>query len=581
MGSTVARAPTLQWGRLAALAGLLAVGGCAHKRPTDAGTPTLPGATATDDDAVWPTLSSRYAELVPVQTPFVWLSEQPLPPAAVRRLAPALEAFVTFVDFELAQQHAQTNSETRQNMEAIFGGPPAIAALPKIGIDLNPRFVLYGLGLAPVVRIRLADREAFAAAVRRSQVQPGQETSIRDFHGQTYLSRDTGNGGRSIVALVGEDLVLAVLPPGPVQRELLPLVFGQRLPAQSLASTGTIANLRKRHRLRDGGGGYVDLERIVATVQGEATGLDARVADALNVGPDDAGSAVCADETRALVRHLPRLVGGMMQGPDDRFVWTLRLETSAEVGRALQPLANPIPAIPTHDHAVAYGGLGVNLAGLRDAVAAWDVAWTRAPLKCPTYVDLNAVVHDAAESLATLPAETAAIQSMAVSLLDFDTTGGETSGLFVANVDDPKALVAVLGQTPNLRVTALLRDHVAPLSALLAPGTPLPEGLQRGWVAYGEHSIGLGVGTVGRDTVVAALDRDLPHDGALAVMTLDTATWLSRAPHRLEKLLRLRGRLHEQAVHALIELFSATEVRLHTSELGVGIQLQVPPSARQ
>ena len=550
------------------LAALVGVGSCG-KPATNSQTPGSAGVLGSVSNEPWPILSTDLLALVPADTPFVLAAEEPLPPAAVERLQPMVQPLVQLMELAFSQATDDADTEFRAVLDAALGGAPTLARAEAIGLDFNPRFVFYGIGMAPVLRIRLRDPDAFGAALDRAAEVAGNVEPVHDFHGQSYINSIDDEGTETIAALVGPDLVLAWIPSGAPHDELLALAFGQRLPERSLAQSGGLDEVRRRHGLTRSIGGYLDWEQLAAGALGYASPLQVDVARAyLGEPPDD---PVCKAEILRLFSYAPRIVSGWTESKSSMgYATTLELEPS--IARRVAKLPGAIPEIATPEGgALGTFGFGIDLNAMVDLTRAYADAIERQPFQCELFASLNDT-SELTSAFDSVPPQLMSLSGFAVSVHDFVFEPEKRlDAIFVVDVDDPKqALEAIAEKIPDVRPERMQLRRPKRLKNVYGNDTS-----RGGWIAMGSHSVGLSIGKVTKKSLLDSLDHRRPADGTFAVWSFDTAEWMARDPTRVEKLYRLEGQLGVQMATAFIELLSAAEMRLEATDLGLRFAVDV------
>lgn len=560
-------------GRQVLLAAVLGAGGCGKPASTSSQPPggVVGGIVGSVSNEPWPILSTDLLALVPADTPYVFAAEEPLPQEAIERLDPVLAPLVQLAELAFAEAYDDAEPDFKRALDAVFGGKPTLDRAKAIGLDFNPRFVFYGIGMAPVLRIRLRDREAFVAALRRGAEVDGRVGAVPDFHGQSYIADvDEESGTETIAAVVGPDLVLTWLPEGGPREELLALAFGQRLPERSLAQSGALDEVRRRHGLTHSAGGYFDWEQLAAGALGYASPLQTRVAAAyVGAPPDD---PVCKAEMLRLLSYAPRLVTGWTAG-NATLSWATTVELEPSVAKRVAKLPDAIPQIAVPEGgALGTFGMGLNLEALVELVRAYADELKRQPFQCELFTELNDT-SALTSAFDELPPQLMKLSGFSVSVHDFVFEPEKRIDMvMVADLDDPKgALEALAKKSPELRPDKLrLRKPVRLNKVFDKDSVP-----QDVWVAMGKHSIGVTIGNVGRRPLLSSLDRRRPADGTIMLWSFDTAEWIARDPNRVEKLYRLEGQLGMEFIAGFVELMSAAEMRLEATELGLRLAVDV------
>lgn len=340
---------------------------------------------------------------VPADAPYVLAVLEPAPAGLVRRIEPVLAPLRQAVQQGLHElRAAELDPEARALVEALDGRISA-TGLRELGLDPNPTFVLHGLGLAPVLRVRLHDGPRLHALLRRIDAADGEPWpiwAVDDVSGWKLQDGDTALAW----AIVGHDLVVTLYP-RTLETEVLPLAFGARRPSRSLADTGWASAMRREHGLVEHGLGRVDLRALADAWTGRAGGLLGATTRAWGFEPDD---DPCNAAIRRAAERMPEVVLGLTALSDDRVGgrWLLRLDRALR--RDLAALAGPIP---TTADGVASAGFALDMAGAERSARAFMDDLRRAAPGC---IDADAW-HGV-----TLPLAIASVRSGAATLHAYD-----------------------------------------------------------------------------------------------------------------------------------------------------------------
>ena len=132
-------------------------------------------------DLVAPTLF----EHIPVDTPYVFASFEPIPPEywhhTFAQLGPAVQ--------DVLRRVASDNSGPSPAARALFselGADLSAAGLERLGLSPSPRFAIYGLGPMPVVRLEISDAARLTATIERIGARVGAGFERRAASGRTY-----------------------------------------------------------------------------------------------------------------------------------------------------------------------------------------------------------------------------------------------------------------------------------------------------------------------------------------------------------------------------------------------------------
>lgn len=529
----------------------------------------------------WPIVASDFLALAPADTPYVWANLQPLPAPLLKRLepwsGPLSDAF---------NEGLNKSPEQAAKLREVLGGEITATSLRAIGIEPNTTFIVYGLGVAPVARVRLKDGLRFKETIDRLGELAARPAPTAVFHGQEYWYALRDNGRLSVFAVVGSDLVFALLPAGAVQRDLLPLVFGQRVPEQSLASSQRLRNVVADHGLTQHFVAVIDVEALVRTTLGRSPpGLERRVAEAMGVitrkDPD------CAEDYTRLARLFPTFVFGFDALSSKRISMSSVLALDSTIAKVLSNTVGPIPGLKADDKqgGLASFGIGVDVPGVRAAIRALSSAVERTPFSCEDNQFLNEIGTQIESSTAIAPPAVDSFTGLGSVLYSF-TTKDDPSGLdFVATLGtgDPRALLdaaAALGTELQLGKLARPNKPVA-LRDVVPMSTGSDAWLAGSRLAYGKRGIGWGVGPKGKRALVATLDARRPNDGTMASLSLDFQRLTHISPEILtEALARARSPQAADLTQAILERLGRIAVRLKFTSAGAELEIdvRVPPA---
>ncbi|MEM6293419.1 MAG: hypothetical protein AAGA54_19255 [Myxococcota bacterium] len=520
------------WASSLLLASALALTAC---KPTIASAPRAPVADASpgrtsnktaanaDWSEPWPVLSTAFADLVPADAFIVMVNEGPLPPAAVEALEPLTRAALDAIDDGL-----RTRDTDGARRAIDFIGPSLDADdLRRLGLDPNPRVLLYSYGLATALRVSLADAGKIEALFREN---PSPNVTLRNHHGQAFWDFPPGPVEEGepplqvVVAISGDDLLLGGFPPG-FEDELLPLLFGQRLPEKRLWNTDFVGHAQREHGLMPHYLVRLNLQRLFALGTNTADGPDQAIANAMGLG---SVAEECPDEFTRIFESTPVIYGGFRSFTKDSVESALVLEVAPALATALRVLASPIPGLeasPEPNESLALG-VGFDFAGVEAIVSLWGRAVQERPFTCSEYVNFNELANGD-ELLSGVPTVLRHLKGAAVAVhslgetergaarvhavIGFDDPLQALSGPFAAAFDiDPRKI-------PLRRVARVA--EIAPFSALEtdAPGTK---------ITRTDAAVSIGTGTTPNATLRTAARVQRPNDGTLLLLRWNLVRWM-------------------------------------------------------
>lgn len=487
---------------------------------------------------------------VPADTPFVFANVESIPEPVARR-------WLQQVDPQLAQWRRQIGvllaraeaSPARQpddveadggesEPDAEFLSPRAAAWLraldaelaqatdaaalqKRFGFDSRAKMAVYGIGLAPVARLTLADPAAFLAAIARIEHGAGEAF--------TALAVDGVDAGwridlpdspiQGVVAVIGNHLVLTAAPLDDAAATRV--MLGLDRPARSLADSGDLQALNRAEGFTAFGSGYLDSSRLLAQFRAPATALERAFLQPLDI-EKPALPAECEADTALIAQSFPRLVGGYTRLDDRHMDGVARMLTSAPIAEDLMSLRAPLPGLAASDQALVTFGVGFKLSALAPLGRKLAAAVAAEPWTCPALSGLNDAVATLREGLAN-PALAMAgpmANSVLLALDEFEVDIEQAkfeklSGRLVLGADNPAVLIGAL---------AMVAPQVAALN--LKPGEP-PQRLQLDLLktvidaplhaAMGEHALALAIGDGAEASLPAYLKTDAAEQPLLHV----------------------------------------------------------------
>lgn len=532
----------------------------------------------------WPIVTTEFLALAPADTPYVFANLEPLPAALLDRLepfaAPMGEAF------NKGYAKASGGQAGDRALRDLLGDTLTMESARRAGIELNTTFVVYGLGLAPVARVRLGDSARFLNVVE--QVEKAETTPSRtaDFHGQKYWYRPQDDGALAVFAVVGPDLVFAYLPAGSIQRELLPLVFGQRVPEQSLATTRRLDALRSAHGLTPHFLSVVDVEVVARTLLGRSPpGLEQQVAEAMHLVKPQ--SPACTEDFVRLAHAFPQVVFGFESLSATRVVMSATVATHPAIAEALAGTVGPIPGrkSDSRQEAVMSAGVGIDMDGVRTAVHQFATAMERDPFSCEALRFISDGGPKLAAALTMLPPAVDHIEGASMVFRTITKGAGKTEldGFALVGTDDPRAVIdALAALAPEVRLDRLTRPKQPVPATELFPGKAKTDPmLAASHVAYSKRAIGWAWGTKGKRDLLRALDSRGTDDGTVLVGIFDMPRALQQMPELLEKMrASTPDPIEAKLLEAVLGVIGRVTYRLAFSERGPEFEYEmtVPPA---
>lgn len=431
---------------------------------------------------------------VPADTPFVVATATPLSARTIERIDPVIDLVAESLERELSAPVDHEPPEVAAFVTSLRGRIND-RGLRELGIDPNPRWIAYGLGPAPVIRIALADGKRFTQWLDDLDRADGR-TEIRTMDkASVWRFGDRGDDIAASVVVEGNQLVIAVYPPR-VEAAMLDHMVGHGVPRHSLADSGWLATARSDHDLLPQLVGSIDLARITGLVaqQGDPLAIEIAKEWFPEVRPD-----ACTPAWQALFADAPRVWFGLRELDAKAVRWAGVWELREPLRRELVDIAAPIAGLDRDgvDEGLAAMAVGVDPIAARSAAA--RILGRTGLTACAEIDSLDG----------ELPSWLVGVHSLAVIVESWRGDVETASGTAVLGVDEPKTWLSTIAPTAN---TKPLRPSGRPVAlAKIVEGSVA---LTRdSWIASGRHSLGVARGEAARRGLRHAVrsDRDDHH----------------------------------------------------------------------
>lgn len=451
---------------------------------------------------------------VPADTPYVVANLQVMDDTT-------RDALLAQIDAQLPSQLAQLDSMDAQKVSddpaaarlihafvAEFGNDKTMEAYAKnTGWDLKGHFALYGLGLAPVLRVELADPKAFAGFLDRMEAAYGKQPEVSKSGDQSYQRYAIPSSGTEVIlALVGKQAVAALLP-ADASPALLRQALGQDHPKKTLQDDGRLASLAKTKGYSKWMVGDLELTRALPLALGGSDRLVAALrkahaeAESKKTGEPVANqlatSSSCASEASRIAARVPSISFGYTKldakNQDGRFDIAL----APDVTQAFDGLKVALPGLGSAGTAPFDFSLALPVAQLRSFWSAQADAVAAKPFTCPALVGLNSgfgKLGPAAQKAAIPPFGDLLGLRIALDTLTAnpDSSVPSFTGRIVLATSNPAGLLA-MGQM-MVPALAQLKPSADGKPTALPPNMSQLLG-QPAWIAMGSNALALGVGT--------------------------------------------------------------------------------------
>lgn len=491
-----------------ALCALAALAGCGRK-------PTVSAALESETGIL---------RFVPADTPYVLVNAEPIADDLLDKMtgetAEMTSAYQLVVEDALrqaAEDYPEGSPERIEAERAAAFGRRMVELFSRegmrsAGVDFNASMAVYGNGLLPVLRAKLADAEKFEEAVAELEADVGQSLEQGDIDGYTY--RHLGDDeGRVVLAAIDEYVVVTIAPAGFGDAELRQLL-GLTLPDENLAASGALAKLARDYGYTSHYLGYVDVRRITSTLVENRSGLDALLLDHAEF--DKAAlSDVCRQEILQLAEIAPRAVFGYTRIDDEGIDSSVTVEMRPDLALALTTLPAVVPGLGTDNGGLLSFGLSLDPRALREFFEARLDAIAADPPQCEYFAELEANAERGREALTKpIPPVVYGFRGLVAVVDDMDLAtmasgqppASADATLLVAIEDAPSLLAMLAMFSPELAALDIRPDG-QPVALALPQAAMLPE------MPYGALTDSALVVSSGQDAA-ARISRLLEADSA-------------------------------------------------------------------
>lgn len=463
------------WRGAFALGTLLAVAGCGKK--------------AQDDAPI---------AFVPADTPYVIASLEPVPEKVTenwRRQMQQAWPVVTQIYGPIIDEIGKKDEGASRVLRALLDEVRDRDTLEKwreLGFTMQARSAIYGIGLLPVIRLELADADAFRAAVARVEQKSGAKLATARIGDQdlwTFGSAEV----QGLMAIEGKQLVLGLVP-GSADEALKRRVLGLDRPEKSLADSGALADFNKARGYLPYGSGWVDTRRVLA-LYGSDPGLAAFAkADGKELPALD---AACRSELDALATKAPRLAVGYTALDGSRMTLHMRMDLEPALAKTLAALPSPLPSATAKDALFDFA-LAMPVLRGRDFLVAQADAVAKAPFACSLLQPMNDSFAEMKTKLdQVIPPPFADLVGLRATIDRFEWSEGadkpDISGVLLVGSNNPAFLVNLAQVSTPALAQLKLEPNAQPVAipAGALPGAPADLAFN---AALGAHTLGVSVG---------------------------------------------------------------------------------------
>jgi hypothetical protein len=315
----------------------------------------------------------------------------------------------------------------------------------KLGLSVQSHHVIYGMGMFPVVRIQLTDATALREAVERIEAKMGVSMPQYELNGNAYwrISDDDGEEAGIYIAIMDDQLAITMFPTS-AENDLLAAFLGEQMPAQSLASTNSLAAMNAKKGYTNYGSGFVDLQQISEELLDPNSYTRKHLPASFELNPTGLDD-ICVAEIKSIVAKAPRMTGGMTTLNNDELTVRYDLEMESTLAAGMAALVSSTPVAQDGDHLFS-ASLAIQVGKLRSFIVEKANAIVAAPYQCEHLQDMNSGALKLVEQLnIPMPPMINNLMGFRVKVDDYDPSGDFTDGkgLIALHVDKPEMFVGM------------------------------------------------------------------------------------------------------------------------------------------
>lgn len=482
-------------------------------------------------------LNNGLLQFVPADTPYLFASLTPLSDEVLDQIEPKIDAmlhgYTSVLSAAIKDKFKTDDDGDTADAEAVLvmldkiGG--AISSMLSIegmrgaGIGRKSTVVLYGDGLLPVLRLRLTDSALMEQAISNIEDESGSKMSTETIDGQRYRYAGDENV-KAILALVGDDLVAALVPAGHSER-LLKSVLGLALPSTSMADTAALDELAASYGFQPYFMMLIDNMRIASTFLDELGANNQELLDIL--GYDAATlSDVCKAEIREMVGIVPRVIGGYTEVSTERWSSTFIVELRQDIAKGLEKLVAPVRGLGTMEGGLFSYGVSLDLLAARQFYLDRLDAMQADPFECEYFAELQAGVEQGRQAINqplppivyTVKGFLAVVDALEGMDLARQTPPTSVDASFLLALDNPQGLLA-MGSMFSPEIAALnLQADGKPVKLDLPPISAVAS---EAYVAMTDHSLAVSVGKNASGRLTDLLKADFADPAPFTSMNMD------------------------------------------------------------
>ena len=482
-------------------------------------------AALSDDDGV--------LAYVPADTPYVFATPEPMPEDVLGKLEAnadsiygAYEIVIKETLKGLEEERDGGNSEDADSVITLIGelaGMMRSDELRAAGVPRSPQMAIYGVGMLPVLRLQLADTDAFEAKIADITESSDVEMRSGEVAGEAY--QYAGDEDARLVIATIDDYGVAAMVPTALSDEQLELVLGIEQPSESIAESGALEQLAESYGYGPHALGFLDIERFAAIFVDASSGLNAELLGMMDYDPSEL-SDVCRTEIREVSQIVPRIVSGYTTISTETLNSNSVLEIREDLAKSLMGLSSPVPGMGIDHGGLGSFGMSMDLLALREFYEARLDALEADPFECEYFAELQAGLGQGRAALnQPLPPIVYGFKGFVAVVDNLD--GFDMASQQPPTDVDARLLVANDNAAGLLAMGSMFSPELATLN--VEPGgdpvplnvPPFTDGLEAAQIAMGDGALGISVGESSASRLKDLLATEPADPPPFMSMTLD------------------------------------------------------------
>ncbi|MEE2755409.1 MAG: hypothetical protein VYA30_02055 [Myxococcota bacterium] len=337
-----------------------------------------------------------FLNVIPASTPFLYISFEPLPKEILRQFSDTAKSLS---DGQVAALAAQLDTDVPSISDAERFAMAFVLEASKsrdglgfgsLGAGESPKLAIYGIGLSPVVRVKLSEPDRGVRFIKQVLRRAGIEPKSQVAPNTNTLWIHKGSRMSHVLGLTGDDLVFSAHPHS-VHEQVMAHIRGEGPRQPSLESKGTVQQMMKDRKLSGMGLGFIDVDALWKGYLG--IGPEALMTSWRAFGLKQAArSTQCQDEGSRLAGAFRRIEFGSRLDDGNRFTGFIFVDSDEKFVHALETLMTPLPPIDIQKDTLFSLGIGFKFGEAIRLLL--DVLSTMKPFTCSDFVFMNQKIND-------------------------------------------------------------------------------------------------------------------------------------------------------------------------------------------